>query len=43
MVRQSFDAPRPGPDEPVKLAMSPEPRALHLFDVTTGSRIEVPA
>jgi ABC-type sugar transport system ATPase subunit len=40
VVRQSFDAPRPGPDEPVHLAVNADPRSLHLFDPATGARVE---
>jgi ABC-type sugar transport system ATPase subunit len=41
VVRQPFDMPRPGPDEPVHLAVSAQPGALHLFDVSTNTRIDV--
>jgi multiple sugar transport system ATP-binding protein len=40
IARQPFDAPRPGPDEPVFLSMVDKPTALHLFDVATGVRLE---
>jgi len=40
IARQPFDAPRPGPDEPVQLAVSDRPGALHLFDVESGVRLE---
>ena len=39
IVRQAFDAPRPGPDAPVQLRLSDDPRALHVFDFGTGMRI----
>ena len=38
IVRQPVEAPRPGPDEPVRIALAPEARALHLFDAETGLR-----
>lgn len=40
VVRQSLSAPRPGPDEPVRLLMSKSPADVHLFDPTSGARIE---
>ena len=39
VVRQSFDAPRPGPDEPVWLTVSPAHGAVHLFDAASGHRL----
>ena len=39
VVRQPFDAPRPQPDEPVRLTLSSDPRALHAFSAETGERI----
>ncbi len=38
IVRQPFDARRPGHGEPVRLAVNPEPGAVHLFDSATGLR-----
>jgi multiple sugar transport system ATP-binding protein len=43
VVRQSFSAPRPEPDEPVKLAIVGGEQSLHLFDLATGSRLKAPA
>jgi hypothetical protein len=40
VVRQSFDAPRPGPDEPVHIEVNPGGKSLHLFDVKTGVRVD---
>ncbi len=40
VVRQSFDAPRPGPAEPVRLSVSGAAGSLHYFDAATGVRLE---
>jgi ABC-type sugar transport system ATPase subunit len=40
VVRQAFDAPRPGPDEPVRLVVNSAPASLHFFDATSGARVE---
>jgi multiple sugar transport system ATP-binding protein len=39
IVRQPVEAPRPGPDEAIRVALSTEKRSLHLFDQTTGARV----
>jgi len=40
VVRQAFDAPRPSPDEPVRLMVSGAAGSLHYFDAATGARLE---
>jgi TOBE domain len=39
IVRQGAAAPKPKIGEAVRIAVSPDPRAYHLFDVTTGQRL----
>ncbi|HEY6473159.1 MAG TPA: ABC transporter ATP-binding protein [Acidimicrobiales bacterium] len=39
IVRQSAAAPKPKIGEAVRIAVSADPRAYHLFDVTTGERL----
>jgi multiple sugar transport system ATP-binding protein len=40
VVRQSFDAPRPGPDEPVHLSVIGAAGSIHFFDASSGVRLE---
>jgi ABC-type sugar transport system ATPase subunit len=40
VVRQPFDAARPGDDEPVHLTVNDPAHSLHFFDVETGLRRE---
>jgi multiple sugar transport system ATP-binding protein len=40
VVRQAFDAPRPQPDEPVRLSISEVAGSLHYFDAASGRRLE---
>ena len=39
IVRQGAAAPKPKIGDAVRIAVSPDPRAYHLFDVTTGERL----
>jgi ABC-type sugar transport system ATPase subunit len=39
IVRQGAEAPKPKIGEAVRIAVSPDPRAYHLFDATTGERL----
>jgi multiple sugar transport system ATP-binding protein len=39
IVRQSADAAKPAIGEAVRIAVSADPRAYHLFDVATGARL----
>jgi multiple sugar transport system ATP-binding protein len=39
IVRQGAAAPKPKIGEAVRIAVSPDPRAYHLFDATTGERL----
>ncbi len=40
IVRQTYSAPRPGPDEPVHVVVREPDRSAHLFDAATGARLE---
>ena len=39
IVRQGAASPKPKIGESVRIAVSPDPRAYHLFDATTGERL----
>jgi multiple sugar transport system ATP-binding protein len=43
VVRQAFGAPRPGTGEAIHLGLVGGEQSVHLFDATTGSRLEAPA
>ncbi len=39
IVRQSAQAPRPSQNEPVRIAVDPDPASLHVFDAATTERL----
>ena len=40
IVRQGPHAPKPGIGETVHIAIDPDPSAYHVFDATSGARLE---
>jgi len=42
IVRQSARAAKPAPNDQVRIAVDPDPAAMHLFDATTTQRLTAP-
>ena len=42
IVRQSAHAPKPAPNDQVRISVDADPSALHLFDATTTQRLTTP-